>query len=114
MHSISVQVQPHLSPRIPMDLVTQAFEAVAKSDRVSRHLFDSGHDAVHYYNYTFGADDRRLLWEMIRTNLYNQTELALHMRRASMAMCTGDCGWDDYLLLFHYDPQVPRASADVL
>ena len=114
MHSLTIQVQPHLSAGMPVDRVTEAFEAIARQSDVKRHLFDAGNDEGEFLNYTFGVEDLGKLWTRVRKDLYNDMELGLHMRRASMAMCTGQNGWDDYRLLFHYDPSVHRDSADAL
>lgn len=107
MRSLSIQVQPMRSPGIDMQRITSVFEAIAAaSDLVQHHAFDHGDDQGPYFNYTFGTHRARDLWELVRTNIYNSRELGLHMKRASMAMCSSEADWDDYLLLYHFDPAV--------
>ena len=65
---------------------------MADTPLVGRHHFDHGHDRVHYFNFTFGTVDLA----------------ARSMAAASMAKCEGPHGWDDYLLLHHFDPMVKR------
>ena len=115
MRSISVQVQPELSPGVDMDALTTEFVAIAsRSDLVAHHSFDSGNDRGAYFNYTFGALKPLALWQEIQARFYDNQETGSHMKRASMAMCSEEDGWDDYLQLFHYDSSVRLDSTDVL
>lgn len=108
MKSLSIQVQPELSPGLDIARLTQAFRSVAqKPDLVKHHAFDSGVDGGAYFNYTFGTPNARDLWIVIQDEIFNSQEFAYHMSRASMVMCSGETGWDDYLQLFHFDPSVP-------
>ncbi|MGI9295369.1 MAG: hypothetical protein ACR2PS_15430 [Pseudomonadales bacterium] len=115
MRSISVQVQPERSPGIDMSVVDAEFEAIASNtEMVAHHSFSSGSDHGAYFNYTFGAKRPRKLWQEIKTRLYQNQLTAPHMKRASMAMCSNENGWDDYLQLFHFDPTVKLDSTDGL
>lgn len=115
MRSLSVQVQPARSPGINMQRLDTAFEAIA-SDRylVAHHKFDSGVDNVAYFNYTFGTQHARQLWESIQSHIFHNREFEPHMKCASMAMCSSEEGWDDYVLLFHFDPSVELDASTTL
>lgn len=81
-----------------------AFEEIAKqTSMVKHHDFNSGEEQVSYFNFTFGTERAAELWQLIQSSIYENAEFAPHMRRASMAMCSSEEGWDDYLLLFHFD-----------
>lgn len=98
-----------------MDAVTAEFAAIAtRVDLVAHHAFDSGEDGGTYYNYTFGALKPFALWQEIQSRLYNVQVTGPHMRRASMAMCSGEDGWEDYLLLYHFDPTVELDATTIL
>jgi hypothetical protein len=115
MRALSIQVQPDLSPGIDMSQVTAAFELIAgDSELVKHHSFDHGYDKAPYFNYTFGTPDAGRLWQIVRKNLYSSRELTPHMRRASMAVCSSEEGWDEYLLLYHFDPAVKLDAATAL
>ncbi|MCH9693465.1 MAG: hypothetical protein K0U72_03055 [Gammaproteobacteria bacterium] len=115
MRSISIQVQPELSPGVDMDALTTEFEAIAsRSDLVAHHSFGSGNDRGVYFNYTFDTLKPLALWQAILAKIYEGQETGSHMKRASMAMCSEDDGWDDYLQLFHYDSSVQLDSTDAL
>jgi hypothetical protein len=107
MRSLSLQVQPDRSPGINMEEVTRTFELIAKdSYLVQKHSFTSGEDGGLYYNFTFGTLAARGLWGLVWNLAYESGSLGPHMKRASMAMCSSEEGWDQYALLYHYDPAV--------
>ena len=107
MRSLSVQIQPARSPGLNMQRLDAAFEAIA-TDRylVEHHAFNNGVDKEPYFNYTFGTRHALQLWESIQVRIFHSDEFEPHMKCASMVMCSSEEGWDDYLLLFHFDPAV--------
>jgi hypothetical protein len=50
------------------------------------------------------------LWDLLRSRFYDDSEFGRHMRKASMALCSSDEGWDDYVILYHFDPLVKVRS----
>jgi hypothetical protein len=107
MRAISIQVQPGRSPSINMDKVSVAFESIATmGDLVEHHSFDSGEQNGPYFNFTFGTPDALQLWRVIEARVYGDEKLGPHMRKASMVMCSSPSGWNDYLIVFHFDPAV--------
>ncbi len=115
MKSLSVQVQPNRSPGLDIAAVAAAFaELAARSELVSHYAFDSDEDAGEYYNFTFGTERARDLWLAIHESVYAAPTFQPHMAAASMAMCSSEEGWQDYVQLYHWDPAVPTVSAAVL
>jgi hypothetical protein len=101
-------VQPDLAQGVDIDAIRAACEAIASTPLVLRHHFDHGHDMGHYFNFTFATEDLATLWREVQSRLYSDPLLGNSMGAASMAMCEGAHGWDDYLLLYHFDPAVVR------
>lgn len=115
MRWLCIQIQPNRSPGIGMAQITLACEAIASTPKlVDCHSFDCGEDQGPYFNFTFGATYPLQLWETIQTCIYGNKGLDPHLRRSSTVVCTGEDGWDDYLLLFHFDPDVELDSASAL
>jgi hypothetical protein len=115
MRALSIQVQPHRSAGIDVERISDALgEIAAMADLVQHHQFNHGHDKVAYLNFTFGASDAASLWRVIRERLYEDEQLGPHMKAASMAMCSSESGWDDYLQLYHFDPAVALDSDQAL
>ena len=114
MRSLSIQVQPARSPGIDMAGVLAEFESVAGvTELVKHHAFDSGDDQE-YFNFTFGTTEAKTLWQLIQSRLYNSGDFSSHMRQASMAMCSSDEGWNNYILLYHFDPAISLDDAHAL
>jgi hypothetical protein len=83
-------------------------EMAADQTLIRRFAVVDGTDEHYYVNLMFASDDLRALWKALRECLYQGEEFGEPMRASSMAMCEGEHGWDDYLLLHHFDPAVPR------
>jgi hypothetical protein len=110
MRSLSIQVQPNQSPGIDMHRLASAFGEIAAMREVAEHhAFDNGGDDGPYVTGRAGE-----LWRLIQTKIYESPEFSLHMKRASIAMCSSEAGWDDYLLLAHFDPAAKLDAATAL
>jgi hypothetical protein len=59
-----------------------------------------GHDATRYVNVNLRPADVAGLWAVVREQLQADAALA----GATIVVCQGEHGWDDYLLLHHFDP----------
>ena len=107
MRSLSIQVQPERSPGLDMQRLAQAFESIADMrDLVNNHAFGNGFDDGAYFNFNFDTSRAEELWKTVQKSVYQSPEFREHMACASMAMCSSDEGWHDYLQLFHFDPLV--------
>jgi hypothetical protein len=94
MTAINVQLQPDLSSTIDIPAVVARLSSLDASARVS-----AGNDNGRYINIDFTPADSVALWREIRNHLHSEPALA----RATIVVCEGRHGWDDYLLLHHYD-----------
>ncbi len=102
-----MQVQPERSKGLDLDRLMAACTAIAADTNLVDHpQFDRGHDQGLYLNFTFGTHHAAALWRLLRTRSYEDEELGAHLCAASMAVCSSTEGWDDYLLLYHFDPVV--------
>ena len=97
-----------------MQPITAAFNVIAAMTHlVEHHAFDGGDDNGVYFNYTFRTQRARDLWHVVRTKINNR-EFGVHMGRASIAVISSEAGWDEYLLLHHFDPQVKTDAETAL
>jgi hypothetical protein len=111
MKQLIVQVQPDLDSALDMVQVRSAMSLLAAMDIVAESSVDEGEDGGPYVNFSFWCDDVATLWRYIRAVLDAKTEFGRVLKSASMVMCEGDRGWDDYLLLHHFDPVVELDEA---
>lgn len=107
MADLCIQIHPHLAPNLDLASLRSACEHLDKT-LVYRFAVVEGTDAHVYTNLMFATDDLKELWRLLHERLYQSAEFGLPLRASSMAMCEGQHGWDDYLLLYHFDPKVPR------
>jgi hypothetical protein len=62
-----------------------------------------GEDDGPYVNFDFRAQDLARLWDILRGQVFWDQTIGPHLAETSIATCEGNHGWDDYLLLHHYD-----------
>jgi hypothetical protein len=90
-----------------MDHVRSRCEQLsAERGWIRRFAVEQGFDEHAYVNLTFETDHPKLLWQLLSDELYHSNSLGLLMRTASIAACEGQRGWDDFVLLHHFDPDV--------
>ena len=102
---LHVQVQPALAPALDLARLHARFEALAQTEAsVLRSKIEEGDDDGPYLNLMFKTADLARLWQVVQAELYGHPTLGTLLRQASMTLCTGETGWDDYLLLHHFNP----------
>jgi hypothetical protein len=99
-----IQVQPDRAPGLDIGRVRGLCVQLA-SDKalIERHGVIEGDDGGPYLNLMFETPDAAKFWKMVETKIYGDHVVGGPMSQASLATCTGEHGWDDYLLLHHYD-----------
>jgi hypothetical protein len=108
LKAISIQVQPHRAPGLDIDGLRALMTRIASTGLVERSHFEDGHDAVRYFNFTLGTRNLKTLWDALLEQVYGDLTFGELVARSSIATCEGSHGWDDYLLLHHFDPEVQR------
>jgi hypothetical protein len=66
-----------------------------------------GLDNGPYINATYSTPDLASLWGAVREELLGHAVHGPALKRSVIIVCTGDSGWDDYLLLHHFDEKEP-------
>jgi hypothetical protein len=79
---------------------------------VTKFKTEQGDDGGRYINLHMKTDDLVTLWEAVRSALYGHPILGAALMQSSMTICTGEAGWDDYLVLHHYDENVEVDGLD--
>ena len=107
MSTLCIQVQPNRAPAIDMERVRALGETIAANkELITRFAVVEGEDNGPYSNLMFETLELQKLWESLWQTLYGDDSVGLALSQASMAMCEGSDGWNDYLLLYHFDPLV--------
>jgi len=114
MRTLSVQFQPQRSPRLSTARVLALFaKSVAAEPIVRSFEVQQGQDKGPYVNLHFATQNRSLadVWALIKRRVLADRAVGPALRRSCIVTCEGSRGWDNYLLLHHFDPKV---SLDVL
>ncbi len=110
---LQIQVHPDLVPELDLQLLRAQVEAIGSSEpSVLRFKIDEGEDQGRYLNLAFKTTDRAALWRAVEARLYEHPQLGRLLRLSSMTLCTGDEGWDDYLVLHHFNPEIEPDDID--
>ena len=100
-----IQVHPHRSPLLDIaDLRSQCGRLATETALVRRWSWQDGFDDHPYVNLTFETNHPNPLWQLLHQQLYHASAFGQLLQSASIATCEGRHGWDDYLLLHHFDP----------
>jgi hypothetical protein len=96
MKQLTINLQPARAPGLDVP------EAVARLTRLAAGAWvTEGEDTGRYVNVSFQTGDLLGLWTSLREELQGIPGLA----GAVIVVCEGEHGWDDYLLLHHFNPQ---------
>ena len=108
MTEFCIQIQPERCRQLDLAALRAACEALARDAvLVRRFAIVEGEDRGTYVNLMFETDMPATLWSLLDARLYGCRKLGAPLKAGSMAMCQGADGWNDYQLLYHFDPSVP-------
>jgi len=104
---ICIQVHLSRAPELDVARLTKACKAIAKrTDGVRGIGVSEGEDDGKCLNIIFAAGRPMDAWQALRREVLESNEFRDHLKAACMCMCTGSDGWNDYLLLYHFDPKI--------
>ena len=104
MGSLCIQIQFEIAPELDMTRVRKIAEDVA-SDKtlVSNFSIDFSNDKGVYSNLVFETAQKEKLWRLLQSAMYNDENVGPSLSRSTIVTCDGSDGWDNYLLLYHFD-----------
>jgi hypothetical protein len=102
MKALHVQLQPARSPDLDVaDAVARLTEVGER--QTARSSVTEGYDRGRYVNVEYVTADVTGLWSSVLAVVRTVPGLS----NAAIVCCQGEHGWDDYLLLYHFDPAEP-------
>ncbi|WP_028450424.1 MULTISPECIES: hypothetical protein [Chitinibacter] len=101
-----IQLHPQRVPTLNLEQARAAFAKLAQHPLVRGSRVTEGEEEGPYLNFEYKTDDLAALWDEVKSSIYDGSLLAFQLQRASMAIAQGDEGWDDYLVLHHFDPAI--------
>lgn len=104
MKTLQIQLQPGLAPELDTAAITERLRRLAERLPSVRGIRASGGDEDGpYVHIAMDTEDLPGLWSQLRAVWRADSNLA----RCSIVVAEGQAGWDDYLLLHHFEPQEP-------
>jgi len=101
---IIVQLQPALVPELNVASAVEELRSLGTRNRLaSRVRVSGGYDKGLYINVDYDSGNVKRLWGRLQRKLRADDRLA----QCTIVCCQGKAGWDDYLLLHHFDSDVP-------
>jgi hypothetical protein len=114
MKTISVQFQPALAKDLNVLQLKELFAAISELPTAMKYRVIEGIDGVEYINFEYATENPAELWSEISTKVYGESAFSSQLGQASIVVCEGKQGWDDYLLLHHFNPSEKLDSANEL
>jgi len=113
MKALVINLQPQRSPGFDPKSVRDLVEGLkSNSDLIKSLSVTAGDDNGPYTNVYVETRDVAALWELMREELFSHPVAGPHLKRAAIVVCEGNAGWDDYLLLHHFNPAEPLDTLD--
>jgi hypothetical protein len=98
MLCISVQFHPSRDNRFHLEDLLDLVRSVGRYPEVDKD--ESDPESVHL---NFFTEDIRLFWSDFEQGVLNDPVLGSWVKNTTIIVCEGDQGWDNYLLLWHFD-----------
>ena len=95
---MTIQIQPERCQKLDTDQAVSGFQSL---DGIYDVVIQHGNDDGEYINVLFKTDTPSIVWKEIQRKLITPNPL---IADSTIITCEGDDGWNDYLLLHHFDP----------
>lgn len=102
VRTICFQVQLNRTPAIDVVTVSRLMLRLALSPEIRE--FSIQHDPKHLWvNFLFSSQAVGRSWRMLHSRALTHRRWGPRLRRSAIVTCEGSRGWDNYLLLHHFD-----------
>jgi hypothetical protein len=105
MSALSILVRLDRAREIDTAVTKRRLTTVGRPEQlVSGINVVEGEEDGGYINVTYSSGDIPALWSRVRSELAGGRTRGPSLLGCTIVVCTGQFGWDDYLLLHHFDP----------
>lgn len=106
-HAFVVQVHLDRAPDLDLDRLTEILTEIIGATKTAEEFQTLADETLRYRDLAFRTSDRATLWRVLQPALYDDPVHGAALADATIVICQGDEGWDDYLLLHHFDREQP-------
>ena len=104
MKALSVRIRLDLVPSTGIQATVGKLAKLSPQTTVEEFRNEPGVD-TNYISIDFMTSDAPALWKAIESTLGLSSHRPSSVSKGMIVVCEGDHGWDDYLLLYHFDKQ---------
>jgi len=113
LKTLTVQLKPELLGDRLSNKAVQLLEALANTQKLMSHFkVLKGAENEKYINVNFECVDLLNLWASIKESFLTKNPLSPMLKKGAIIICQGENGWEDYLLLYHYDASIQLDELD--
>src|SRR6266540_1845838 len=106
MKGLSISFQPNRVPELDPAEVLFTLRALGAGWAEGLNV-EQGDEDGPYANVTYTVRDLAGFWAHLQAEMSRNPTMSAAITRGSIVVCEGERGWDDYLLLHHFDPTQP-------
>jgi hypothetical protein len=101
MKNLVVQIHPNRVVDENINSALEVFQSV-KNRMESETIFDV-EKQTEFVNIHFSSSDVKNLWRTLSPFFLGENDALKSIRKGTIVVCQGEVGWEDYLLLYHFD-----------
>lgn len=110
MRTICCQIQIDRLRTITEDRITEICRNL--SAQIVNLKYESGDDDGRYVNILVDTEDAGAVWRALQVSFLADKIMGQEISGAAIVTMSGRNGWDDYLMLHHFDPLEPLDTLD--
>ncbi len=103
MKTLNIQIQPSRCLAIESDTIVACFRKFSENNEYVVELKTVENKAEDYINIFLSSLNLSKLWATLKEYIFSSGQLNSQVASALIVICEGDDGWNDYLLLYHFD-----------
>lgn len=104
MARLIIQIHPSRAPKLDVTKITTLCDRLEENETLIDAISTAGgSDDGPYVNVMFDTDDAKTLWPVLHKHLFLNRSIGQQLSQAAIVTCEGRHGWDNYLLLHHFD-----------
>jgi hypothetical protein len=104
MRTICLQFQPKLVPGIAVNAISKLMLRLSLSPEIRGFSIQRGRKHS-WVNFLFNSQAVGRTWKTVQSRALAHHKWGPRLRRSSIVTCEGSRGWDNYLLLHHFNTQ---------
>jgi len=104
MKTLAVHIQPERIPEAQIAIAIEALKKIVAATPAAQSSLIEINRGPDYANVYLATAEPAALWQAIEHEFQLKTPKANPAAEGIVVLCEGEDGWNDYLMLYHFDP----------